>query len=82
MTPTSHPLASVNSDGTSFVFLHNVPTIVVFLAKRSSSAFCFYAAMNICAATVSIVIKGLEKRSLFRTKKKTIEMRLVSKCAE
>ncbi|KRX32866.1 hypothetical protein T05_520 [Trichinella murrelli] len=43
-------MASVNSDGTSVLFLRNVPTIVVFLANRSSAAFCFHAAMNICAA--------------------------------
>ncbi|KRZ82421.1 Copper transport protein ATOX1 [Trichinella sp. T8] len=28
--PTSRPLVSVNSDGTSFLFLRSVPTIVVF----------------------------------------------------
>ncbi|KRY59092.1 hypothetical protein T03_7845, partial [Trichinella britovi] len=51
--PTSRPMASVNSDGTSVLFLRNVPTIV-----------------------------GLDKRSLFGTKKMTIELSLVSKCAE
>ncbi|KRX34845.1 hypothetical protein T05_373 [Trichinella murrelli] len=50
--PTSLPLASVNSDGTSVLFLHNVPKTVDFLAKTSSSAFCYHAAMNICAATL------------------------------
>ncbi|KRZ00925.1 hypothetical protein T11_6786 [Trichinella zimbabwensis] len=35
--PTSHSLASVNSDGTSFLFFRNVRTIVVFLPNRSSA---------------------------------------------
>ncbi|KRX21438.1 hypothetical protein T07_8563 [Trichinella nelsoni] len=41
-----------------------------------------YASREINAMAQSYFKKGLEKRSLFGTKKKTIDLSLVSKCAE
>ncbi|KRY26613.1 hypothetical protein T01_15010, partial [Trichinella spiralis] len=49
---SKYTLLALLSDGRSVLFIRNVPIIVVFLANRSSAAFCFHTAMNIYAATL------------------------------